>query len=391
MTRRIVLGVTIDDSLQFLKGFPDALVCAGWEVHVVCSPGWRSEALRGKPSIVVHALEMDRDPRPVRDLRALMAWRRLIRKIRPDVVYVGTPKAGLLGIIASAISLVPKRVYLLRGLRLETARGMTASILWFLERLTMSLATDVIAVSKSLQSEAISRRLVRRDHIAVLGAGSSNGVDLERFAPQVRSSPESARLRIELGIDENVPVIGFVGRLTRDKGLYVLADALRYLGDESRAVQLLVVGELDYDTGDEALTTLRASGVRLIETGYQSSPQGYYHLMTVLCHPSYREGFANVILEAAASGIPVVGSNATGVRDAIIDRVTGLIADTGDARVLAARLSEVLDNPESAKKMGHAARQWASEYYAREDVQKRYLDAIIQSNSTGRRLKRDST
>ena len=118
---RIVLGVTVDLSLRLMAGFPQYLAERGWDVHVVSSPGARLDALAGVDGVTVHALTMAREPSPVSDLRSLIAWMRLLRRLRPDVVSVGTPKAGLLGGIAARLTRVPGRVYMLRGLRLETS------------------------------------------------------------------------------------------------------------------------------------------------------------------------------------------------------------------------------------------------------------------------------
>ncbi|MCB8045839.1 glycosyltransferase [Microbacterium oxydans] len=122
-TARILIGVTADVSIGLLSGLPQRLVADGWEVHVASSPGERLEALATSPGVSVHPLPMAREIDIVGDVRGLRDWMRLIRRLRPDVVFVGTPKAGLLGITAARLLGVRTRVYHLRGLRLETAAG----------------------------------------------------------------------------------------------------------------------------------------------------------------------------------------------------------------------------------------------------------------------------
>lgn len=99
--RRIIIGVTIDDSLQFHSGLPEALVRDGWDVHIVTTPGRRSEQLRNVHGVTVHELVMDREPCLRRDVHALLRWLVLMRRIAPDSTFIGTPKAALLGNLAA--------------------------------------------------------------------------------------------------------------------------------------------------------------------------------------------------------------------------------------------------------------------------------------------------
>lgn len=363
-TPSIVLGVTADTSLMLMRGFPEFLRDAGWNVHVVSSPGPLLDALNKVEGVHAHGLAMARQPSPFSDLRALFAWVRVLRDTRPTVTSVGTPKAGLLGGLAAVLVRIPRRVYLLRGLRLETATGAQRIVLTALERLAMRCATDIVAVSESLRQRAIELRLVAPDRIQVLGSGSSNGVDLV-----VADSIDPGRvteLRKQLGIGDGAPVIGFVGRLTKDKGIDVLAAATRLLVERGVAHRLLVVGSVDDSQSGDLLATLRETGSHPIEAGHVTDPRPYYRLMNLLCLPTLREGFPNVVLEAAAAGIPTVTTDATGARDSVIDGVTGLISRAGDASSLADRLAELLTaTPAQRRKMGEMARERAEAEFAR--------------------------
>lgn len=328
------------------------------------SPGPLLDALNKVEGVHAHGLAMARQPSPFSDLRALFAWVRLLRGTRPTVTLVGTPKAGLLGGLAAALVRIPRRVYLLRGLRLETATGAQRIVLTALERLAMRCATDVVAVSASLRQRAIELRLVAPDGIQVLGSGSSNGVDLS--AADSIDAGRMTELRTQLGIGDGAPVIGFVGRLTKDKGIEVLAAAMRLLAQRGVAYRLLVVGPIDDSQSGELLTTLRDTGTPPIETGHVTDPAPYYRLMALLCLPTLREGFPNVVLEAAAAGIPTVTTDATGARDSVIDGVTGLISKAGDAGSLADCLADLLTaTPAKRKKMGEMARARAEAEFAR--------------------------
>ncbi|AWB96148.1 glycosyltransferase family 1 protein [Agromyces badenianii] len=366
--RVVVLGVTADVSLSLMRGFPEYLSAHGWKVHVVSSTGPRLTELGTSGEVTTHALKMAREPAPFADASSLVSWVRLLRRIRPDVVMVGTPKAGLLGLVAAVLTRVPVRVYHVRGLRLETTRGLARRVYTLLERIAFATSTTAIAVSSSLRDRLIDLRLAQGDQVVVLGRGSSNGVDTKRFRPADPSALRDAgaeRARIGLA---GVPTVGFVGRLTRDKGLEVLAEACKRLADDGVDHQLLVIGDVEEAESRLVLDQLGAGGYPPVVLGHVPDTAPYYALMDVLCLPTFREGFPNVVLEASASGVPVVTTDATGAVDSVVDDVTGSIARVGDPVSLAAELARLLTNPERAKAMGQAGRELVVASYARDVV-----------------------
>ncbi|WP_170851600.1 glycosyltransferase family 4 protein [Cryobacterium levicorallinum] len=339
-----------------MRGFPEFLRDRGWEVHVVSTPGPMLDVMSRGAGLFTHAVPMERQPSPLKDLRALLAWFRLLRQVRPNVISVGTPKAGLLGGAAGLLAGVPNRIYLLRGLRLETAHGFQRWILTKLERLSLMMATEVLSVSPSLQQRVISLGLVAPEKIKVLGHGSSNGVDLAGFTAENFSKKHLADLATQIGLLKNIPVVGFVGRLTLDKGLADLAEARSILEKHKVDHQILIVGEVDEGQQQDILSRLSSAGRPVIKTGYVPDPRAYYHLMDLLCLPTHREGFPNVVLEAGASGLATVTTDATGAVDSVIHSQTGLVAVAGDPKSLATQLEQLLLHPELRSDMGRAAR-----------------------------------
>ncbi|HYI32401.1 MAG TPA: glycosyltransferase family 4 protein [Glaciibacter sp.] len=374
--RKIVLAVTIDDSLQFLKGYPAHLVDQGWEVHVVSNAGPRLSLLAQQPHVHTYPLHMKREPHLVHDLRSLWRWIAVLHRIQPDAVSVGTPKAGLLGSIAALLTNVPVRVYMLRGLRLETSRGVRRLLLLLAERMTMWCATHVLSISPSLRARSVELGLAPSAKIRVLGRGSSNGTDTAEFDSSRFTRRELDDARSEIGLAADLPLVGYVGRLTRDKGLFVLADALEELASRGVRCQLIVVGGVDDKTGQDALIRLRSLPVPVAVTGHVASPALHYALMDVLALPSYREGFGNVVIEASSSGIPVVVSDATGVVDAVLRGQTGLVAGVGDPIALADNLQTLILDPRLAEEMGENGRRWVTTHFDRQVVQGLYASDL---------------
>lgn len=377
-SHRILLGVTSDVSLTLMRGFPGFLATRGWDVHVVCSPGPLLDQLRGSAGVTVHELAMKRDPSPLSDIRALIGWLRLLRAVRPGVTSVGTPKAGLLGGIAGACAGVPRRFYQLRGLRLETSRGLQRRILRSAEWLALRCADRVLAVSPSLRDSVVALHLVAADKVEVPASGSSNGVDVERFSAARFSDGEVAGLREKLGLEPSTPVVGFVGRLTVDKGLGVLSSALDLLEQRGVRIQLVVVGAVDAPRDGDLVQRLRDRSTPVIETGHVADTAIFYRLMDILCLPTFREGFPNVVLEAAASGVPAITTDATGAIDSVVDGQTGVIVGVGSAEDLAQGLSRLAGDHELTKAMGRRAEQHVRKHFSNRIV----WEALHQAYST---------
>jgi glycosyltransferase involved in cell wall biosynthesis len=310
------------------------------------------------------AIPMRREIALVADLVSLARLCRLLLRLRPDMTEFSTPKAGLLGTLAAMLCGVPRRVYMLRGLKLETSTGFKRLILLASERLAAACAQVVLCNSNSMRAEALALGVAPEAKLHLLGEGSSNGVNVKRFAP----GPSDVRNR--LGLPQEAPVVGFVGRLTRDKGLPELIEAFDTILKTEPEAHLLLVGW--FDAAEDALSTaLRArilSHPRIHCTGFVTDTAPYYRAMDLMVLPTWREGFPNVVLEAAATGIPVITTLCTGSRDSVVPEVTGLLIPPGYPEAISEAVLRLLRNPELRSRMSQAARAWVIEHYSIERV-----------------------
>ena len=290
----ILIGVTHAQTCLVLGARLRALRNAGFHVLLLSSPGPLLDITAAREHVERIELPMQRSIAPFADLVSLYRLWRLIGKYRPDLVEFSTPKAGLLGTLAAWLRGVPRRVYMLRGLKLEATSGFKRRILLAAERLAARCAHVVLCNSESLRAETLALRIAPLRKLRLLGEGSSNGVDIDRF------SPGSSPVREQLGIPRGVPVIGFSGRLTRDKGLPELSRAFDLILCAEPSTRLLLVGWFDVaeDALDPGLRERILNHPQIYCTGFVPDTAPYYRAMDLFVLPTWREGFPNAVLEA---------------------------------------------------------------------------------------------
>ncbi len=347
MSHHLHLVHVLTSSLAARRMYPDygrMWRADGVRVTLISSPGPDLDRFGQEEGVATVGIPIEREVAPLRDLVSLYRLWRELSRLQPDLIECGTPKAGLLGGIAGLLAGVPTRVYTLHGLRLETARGWRRAVLRLTERLSVRIASETIAVSRGLLRRARALGVVPVDQGTVAGPGSAGGIDASRFAEVARSQSKGN-------------TIGFVGRLTRDKGIVELVDAFVQLKKNRPNAGLLLVG--DFESGDPLPARTRQlirSDLSIRRTGFVDDATPFYAAIDVVALPSYREGFPLVALGAAAAARPIVAANCTGMSDAVLDGRTGVLVPVGDSQRLAAALGDLLDDSQCATRMGRRAR-----------------------------------
>jgi glycosyltransferase involved in cell wall biosynthesis len=366
---RVAHVVTSDRAVLLMRGQVQYLQSLGFDVTLICSPGEWLDGFGRMEGVQTIELSIAREIAPLRDLVSLWRLCRILHTLCPDLTNVGTPKAGLLGGFAAWVNRVPCRFYTLRGLRFETTNGLKRWLLAYAERLACCFAHRVICVSPSLREKAIASGFTSRERTVVFGSGSSNGVDVSRFAPTPERIRRAAELRREFRIPPQAPVLGFLGRLTCDKGIPELVEAFLRLSDQFPDLRLLLLGCFEEEAPlpvqiRKSIETHR----HVIFAGFIEDTAPYYALMDVLVLPSHREGFPNVVLEAHAAGKPVVAARATGVVDAVVDGETGLLYPVGDAAALTDTLAGLLTDKPLARRLGLTGQERIKREFRQEHI-----------------------
>lgn len=360
---RLVMVVTAAVTARlFLQGYAAYLADAGYDVHMIADDIDDLAPDMAEAGVTVHSVPMSRDPDLRRDIASLSAMVGLLRVLRPEVAVYATPKASLLTSIAARISRTPVRVYSLWGIRFETSTGLGRIVLRGLERLTAAASTAVVANSESLADRASILGITRRSKITVPGHGSSHGVDSVRFDPD-RDLADVDEATGAFLADRDAFTIGYVGRLHPDKGVDTLVEAAALFASRGEDIRFVLVGG---DEGALPADLERLSNVHL--AGEVADVRPYLARFDLLVLMSLREGFPNVVLEAAAMRVPAIVSDATGCVDSVVDGLTGVVVARGDTQQLVRDIESLRGDDAGRLAMGAAARDRAIRDFEPRDV-----------------------
>ncbi len=325
---------------------------------MVCASSELDDDIRAR-GVRLHTAPLTRAITPVEDLRALWNLRQFLRREQFDLVEVGTPKAALIGSIAARWAGVRTLIHILHGLAYQGRSGLAGRLVRLSTSVPGRLADVTISVSPSVREEAARDGICNTDRVQVIGHGSCNGVDLERFSPACRQQRD--RVRAAHDIPADAVVLGFVGRLTRDKGMGELAQAFQALATRHPQAVLLIVGDYEHaDRPPAEVVDLIRTHDQVRHVGWQRDPVPFIGAMDVVVLPSHREGLPGVLLEAGAVGLPIVTTDATGCRDVVREGDTGLCVPVGDAQALQTALERLVVDAAERERMGAAGCAWVS-------------------------------
>lgn len=333
---KLIRITTVPLSLEKLLEDQLAFMQDHFEVIAVSSEKDRLEAFGKEQGVATHHLEMTREITPLKDLSALYKLYRFLKTEKPKIVHTHTPKAGIVGMMAAYFAGVPIRLHTVAGLPLMEATGFKRTILNIVEKLTYRFATRVYPNSKGLYDFIASEKFAPLEKVAIIGNGSSNGIDTSYFSASLYSEEFIATQKEKIGIPANDFVFIFVGRLVGDKGINELVRAFESIQKVTSSVSLLLVGPFEDSLDSLEVTTKQRieANAKIVTTGYQQDVRPYFAISDALTFPSYREGFPNVVMQAAAMGLPCIVSDINGCNEIITEGVNGLIVPKKNEKAL---------------------------------------------------------
>lgn len=319
----------------------------GYDVSVICCS---DENLQSELGDKIRFIPVDM-PRGLSVLKSIKAVRNLVRVFKNekfDMVQYSTPNAALYAGLAAKRTEIKIRNYHLMGLRYLGAGKFGQIVLKAMEKFTCRLSTSVECVSNSNLELGVSQGLFPREKATVVWNGSTGGVDISRFDFTKREKWKN-EIRHKYGIADDDFVFGFVGRITKDKGINELLEAFFNLKSNAK---LMIIGVKEgVDTLDAQLWQKAIDDKNVIIVDAQMDIERYYSALDILVFPSYREGFGNVIIEAGALGTPSIVSNIPGPIDAIENGKTGITVNKADSKDLLDKMiliqnENILESPQ---------------------------------------------
>lgn len=366
----------VDFTLKnFLLPLIDGMRTAGWRVTAVCSDGPFVADLRER-GYAIETVAIARSMNPLAALRSTLALVRLFRRERFDVLHVHTPVAALIGRIAGRIAGIPLIVYTAHGFYFHEQMPRWKRALFVAMERFGGLFTDLLfSQSAEDAEEAVAEGIAPRERVLAIG----NGIDVARFDPQVVGAGMLPRQ--ELGIPDQAFVVGFIGRLVREKGLAEFLDAAVDLAQRFPQIWFLLVGERlasDHVGGVEAefAAAKTVLGERLVAPGLRADIPRMLAAMDLFCLPSWREGMPRTIIEAMVMAKPVVATAIRGAREEVVSGETGLLVPTRAPDQLAAAIERFVCNPAWGERLGQAGRQRALMLYDERKIVALQLERI---------------
>lgn len=355
----LILSSVASTLWVFYRGLIRELTASGYGVTIAASDDYNLSRFRDEYHCRTINLEIKRRVTPLQDIRCIAQLYRLMRKEKYVLVHAHTPKAGMVGMIAASLAKVPVRIYTLHGLPLETAAGLKRKLLWAVERLTFKAASHRLIVSKSLAERAEELSICRKEEYRILADGSACGVDRSRFNSAAKTPESIAHAKANLDIPQDAVVVGFVGRITPDKGIDCLLDMFEKLSQEYDDLYLMIIADIDNIRGESVNQYQQRieKHPRIKHLTFVDDMVPFYHAMDLLVLPSKREGFNYALLEAAACGLPTVTTNVTGCIDVVEDGRTGFVVQLGDQHAFNSAVEKLIQDSQLRRQLGQNAEQ----------------------------------
>lgn len=299
-------------------------------------------------------------------VKAMLKMVRIFKKEKFDLIQYSTPNASLYASIAGKLAKVPVRLYCQWGMVFVGFEGLKRKIFKLEEKLVCKLSTWIEPDSYGNLNFSHQQGLYPENKGSVIWNGSASGVNLEKFDISYKDEYRKT-IREQYGIPEDAFVYGFVGRITRDKGINELLEAYKNVANENTYLMLVGREEIDERINME-LFNWSKSNPKIIYTGLTKVVEQYLSAMDVYILPSYREGFGMGVIEAEAMGLPVIVSDIPGPSDAMEENVTGIKVKKADSKSLEDAMITIYKNNELRNSLASNSHDFAKNKFEQQQL-----------------------
>jgi len=364
MEKKIVIGITSESSVSLISGQMSYFKSIGYKMYLLSPYSERVEKFCKLEGCEHLEINIERDISPLKDFKTFIQIYRILKVVKPDIVNFGTPKVSLLGISVSFILGVKKRIYTCRGFRFEHESGFKKFILVLMEKITVYFSHKVICISASVQELGFRNSIFSSNKSVVINKGSSNGINLNLF-DRLSITKESTHDILKKYNLSGRFVFGFIGRIVDRKGISELLDAFDILFNSHQNLSLLLIGPFEHSQLKDTKIVERIKmhqGISYVGSVAQDEIPNYLAVMNVFVLPAWWEGFGNVLIQAAAMGVPVISTDATGTKDAVSNDFNGLLVPVKDVVALKNAMMLLMNDGELRKKMGENGVIWSKNF-----------------------------
>ena len=366
--KKICFVTTISGTLRsFVVGTAEYLhQQAGYDITFICDND--AEFAASLPSYFHYIPVSMKRGISIGGIGAMLKMTSIFRREKFDMVQYSTPNASFYAALAAKLAGVPVRLYCQWGMAYVGFHGIKRTIFKAIEKSVCGLSTWIEPDSFGNLKFSHSERLYPESKGSVIWNGSASGVSLKKF-----DISQKCFWRTEIRKKYNIPadstVFGFVGRITRDKGINELLTAFRKILAEIPDAYLLIIGNPELtSTVDMSLYQWAQENPNAIFCGSTNVVEQYLSAMDAYILPSYREGFGMVVVEAEAMGVPVIVTDIPGPTDAMIPNKTGLLVKKADIDSLVAAMKDLAQSSEKRQSFGAAAQKFAAENFEQQQL-----------------------
>ena len=358
--------------LPFLNEYNNRAI----DVTIICNMDKDYEKKLKKDYPFVHTYPID-FPRGINVKGSIKSIKQLVKFFKEnsfDMVQYSTPNASFYVAVASKMAKVPVRLYCQWGMVYVTMTGIKRIIFKNIEKTVCRLSTEIQPDSKGNLDFCRKQGFYGENKSRVIWNGSAKGLDLSAF-DITRDLVYAKEIKEKYNIPKEAPIIGFVGRLGREKGCNELFKAFRSVKAEYPSAKLLFVGPIEKEeTIEPQLLEYFKECDDIIKTDRVNHVEKYTSAMDVFVLPSYREGFGMSVIEASAMGVPVVVTKYPGPSSAMEEGVSGYSVPVKNVDELTKYIVELIRNPEKARGLGLSGRKYVEEKFDQKIFIQKYME-----------------
>ncbi|ANZ56476.1 glycosyltransferase family 4 protein [Lactobacillus helveticus] len=302
---------------------------------LVCSQNYDYKKFKTLADRVI-VLKMAHDIEPSSDIKVERTLRRIIKQLKPDIVYAHSSKAGAFARIAD-LGLNNKVIYNPHGWAFNMQQSAKKKEMYkWVEKISAHFCDKIVCISDAEKESALREKICKPSKLQVI----YNGIDLEEIE---KTTPMS---RDQLGIPDDAFVVGMVGRLSKQKAPDTFVKAAKLIKEKIPNAFFLMVGDGELRDQIEKLINQYNLSSSFLITGWVDNPTAYMKIMDVGMLLSRWEGFGLVLPEYMACGVPIVATNVDAIPNIVTNGVNGMLVDKDDYHKAADAVDKLFKQPD---------------------------------------------